>query len=527
MPSEAEEPVNRSIEQINELFRKRMTRRKALGTGGKVAIGVAAAVIVAGGGTAAYFASQPSGVTTSVVTSTTTAVSTTTATTTTTATSPTPTKKAITPGPVNVLTISGPRWEQPMRALLPGFLAANPSVTKVNLDLQDVASELFVRGPLLIGQNTYSYDMFSVLREQALPYAGAGHLYPLDDFVDDPDIGIPDLQNWRDIATDYASAKETDYPKGQVQGYTHPGPDGTYHIYGIPTDGNTTIAVWRDDILQAAGINNGPPDKLEELPDFVKQVHNPPKVYGFAMGLLVPRYSYLGWSQFAWGFGGADSSVITPSLEVVCDNDAGVAGLDLLKELYQYSPPGTLEWFDPQLNQAVGVTGNVAYSPFMFGNPNPFVKSLSPFADSMKSRVVPAGPKGRFSIDFGVGVVVHNTAQNPRGAYLFGKYQQDPGEPITTYVKNTGQPARLSILRDPTINAIPGNSYFAPLADSLAVSRNYELVDLHGFARWPDIQNVVGNEVGNALTGKKTSKQALTDARTGIEALLAQLAASA
>jgi ABC-type glycerol-3-phosphate transport system substrate-binding protein len=186
-----------------------------------------------------------------------------------------------------------------------------------------------------------------------------------------------------------------------------------------------------------------------------------------------------------------------------------------------------LEWFDPQLNQAVGVTGNVAYSPFMFGNPNPFVKSLSPFADSMKSKVVPAGPKGHFSIDFGVGAVVPKVAQNPRGAYLFGKYQQDPGDHITTYVKNTGQPDRLSILRDPTINAIAGNSYFSPLADSLAVSRNYELVDLHGFARWPDIQNVIGNEVGNALTGKKDSKQALTDARKGVEGILAQIAASA
>lgn len=477
----------------------RMTRRSLIGTGAAIVVGAVVA------GALGYYAAggfKPSPVTTSSTTA----------------------KLGPTPGTVNVFTVAGPRWDQPMEALIPGFKTAYPGVD-VSITTADIVTEIFAKGPLLVGQNTYSYDLFSILRENVLPAANNGHLLPLDDYVNDPNFGIPDLQNFKQAYANPYAAPTTDYPTAQVAGYTFLGPDGNVHLYGIPTDGNTEIAVWRTDLAAAAGYPDGPPDDLDHMLEFVKAVHKPPNVYGWAVGMLVPRYSYLTFQDLLWEYGGdvLTYDKVNQKATILLDQgDAATTALDLLTELFKYSPPGLLEWFDPEMNQAVGVTGNVAYSPFDFGNPTPFLKSLSPFADKLASKIVPKGPKARACINFGVGVIVQAAAKNPFDAYLFGRYQQQTGDPITTYVKNTGQVARLSTLRDPTINALPGLSYFKAMADSLGVSRNYETLDLGGLPNWADLQNVIGNEVATIVQGKESSATGVKNMVAGLTTVLAQ-----
>lgn len=468
----------------------KLTRRKAIGTMGKVAAGAVVAAVVAG--SAGYYAGTLGGaVQTTTVTETATAAATTAAAT----TAP--------PVTLSTLAFAGPRFEQVYVALRDGFKQQYPNIN-IDIEAAPGTDVMFVRGPTELSTHSSAYDLLNV--EEGMKIGLADNLLDMYPYINDPDpkVGIPDL--------------ETAYGPALVNSGKWKG-----RFVWLSSDCNTHIQYYREDVLKDAGFDK-PAETWDEAEEIVKAVHKPPTRYGWIQ-MAQPWYSGGDWTSMNRYLGGIE---FDSGWHPTVDTEVGLRALEYLKMLYKYGVPGIENFYDPDINEQLGSTGLGVFAPDEYGNGAAQNPTISRYGDLIKTVRVPKGVSsslsnqdgpanydGRAARMGGVPLTVNNWSKHPKEAYLFVRYLQAP-ENGRAYCAASGQPGRTATLRDPVNQAQDNNHCFAALADSFAFD-TYHKAKL---SELPQIDTILGEEMHLALFGGKASEAALASAESRLDEVM-------
>jgi ABC-type glycerol-3-phosphate transport system substrate-binding protein len=318
------------MRQSMSMNKNKISRREALSTVAKVAIGSGVAIVVAGG-VAAYLATRPPQVVEKIVT-----VEKPVERTVVTTVAGVPTTVIETRRETVVQTATPtvrPKvtmWKGPHTPDDPGVYA--PIVQAFKSQNPDIDVE-FVSVPWdqLSAKLASGVASGTVCDVAYLPsvwmyqYANQGALVELET-----------LPNFNEVkAQPY---KSTPWRAGQFMG----------HQYGIPYLSVAVVVMYNKDIFEKAGVGQ-PPKNWEELIEVAKQIHSPDKgIYALGMPLGWEAYVTHWCSSLLYSYGANVPLSFGKPIPGVGDNDmtlntdAGVEGMTMMKRMWEYSQKGKL-----------------------------------------------------------------------------------------------------------------------------------------------------------------------------------------
>ena len=173
-----------------------------------------------------------------------------------------------------------------------------------------------------------------------------------------------------------------------------------------------------------------------------------------------------------------------------------------------FCDPTTLNASDDEANTAM-LNGTWLFTPVTWGGSSMNDPAFTKYADVWSAAVVPkgSGPNGRHSPHMGGhGLIVPAFSHHKDEAWEWVKFicsgdKQDPAIG-KAFVEHTGQPARLSLLKE-YANVRP---YFLALMQSLPTAMRF--IPIPEFS---NLYEVIGTEVAAVAIGSKSSDQALKD----------------
>jgi multiple sugar transport system substrate-binding protein len=131
----------------------------------------------------------------------------------------------------------------------------------------------------------------------------------------------------------------------------------------------------------------------------------------------------------------------------------------------------------------------------------------------LQASPLPEGPGGSISVVGGENLVMFATSEKQAAAWAFEKFLL--GDFAQSAMAEVGQiPVTQAGLASDAITSVP---YLAAYVEQLQNAQARTPVPT-----WPQIDVILTDAFGAALRGTKTAEQALTDAATQIDALLAQ-----
>jgi len=279
-------------------------------------------------------------------------------------------------------------------------------------------------------------------------------------------------------------------------------------LYGLPPDSNTQLQYYRADIFEKAGIK-GPAETWEDAIEIAKELSEDGKKK--VVGTTLKRGFWAGsvFITLMRSYGGdwfdkMEQGGWHPQL----DTEQGHKAYDVLTRLLKYCDPTTLNASDDEANSAM-LNGTWLYSPVEWGGSSMNDPKFTKFADVWKGAVVPkgVGEGARHAPHMGGhGLIVPAFSKHKDAAWEWVKFvnsgdKEDPaiGE---AFVNNTGQPARLSLLKKYS-NIRP---YYSALMDSLPVAMR-----MLAIPEATALYEMVGTEVSAVATGAKQPDQSLKD----------------
>lgn len=134
----------------------------------------------------------------------------------------------------------------------------------------------------------------------------------------------------------------------------------------IPADGWGQLLLYRKDLFAAAAPQAllGPPDTWEKILDAAQALHNPPKVWGIAVGTDPTQvYTQQVFEQFALSNG---AGLVNPkSGEVDLTTPEFLQTLKFYKKLAGFTPPGNIYWRQTREDYFGGRQAMIIWSPFI------------------------------------------------------------------------------------------------------------------------------------------------------------------
>jgi len=360
------------------LVSKKLTRRQALSTAGKVAIGVVVAGVVAGvGGYLAGSTAAPVKTVEKTVERTVERTVTKTETVTVTGTAPPPTTVVTTPAPTTVVTtvVTTPVAKKFEGVELTVATETGPYIAEPVYHWRDVwcamtgakavhvveipYAELFEKIMLDL-KVAHTYDILIVPADWAGDLMGGGYVLPLDDFI--KKYGFP---GWEDVV-----------PTVRNKILSWGG-----KVYATPYDGDCHLFYWRKDALEVPEYQdkfkdqygyryNIPPKTWEEVLDIAEFFNgwdwdkDGKPDYGIA-------FCFRRGSQTPWYFVdiAAQYTVMPPevpgkidryrgifyfdpeTMEALCDTPGWIEGFRLFREMLKRAPPGAINWAVGELRE--------------------------------------------------------------------------------------------------------------------------------------------------------------------------------
>jgi multiple sugar transport system substrate-binding protein len=274
--------------------------------------------------------------------------------------------------------------------------------------------------------------------------------------------------------------------------------------YGLPLDTNTRIEMYSTAALSQAGVSTAPAtfDGLKALATNL----NGKGVFAFADNGL-SGWNVLPW---IWSAGGDITDKDYTKATGYLNSPASVAGVQLLYDLYKAKQlpdiilggTGGLATSD---GLATGKYATILDGPWMY----PIFASSHP---DFKLQVaqVPAGPGGSVSVVGGEDTVVFHQSNNKALAEEFARYLLSP-EAQLAFAK-IGQ---MSVLKDLDVTAV--NPTYAPFVQQLKTAKPRPPVPA-----WPKIDDLLQRHLQAAFQDNVTIQQALDQAASETDALLAQ-----
>ncbi|NJO37036.1 MAG: sugar ABC transporter substrate-binding protein [Rhizobiales bacterium] len=384
-----------------------------------------------------------------------------------------------------------------VQEVLPAFTEATG--IEVELEVVNYAEMHTKLVPQLVSP-TGSYDAIVVDFYWVGEFTKAGWLQPLDERIAadgfDSSVYFPSLMNL----------------VGQVDGVT----------YMLPFYNYAMGLTYRKDLIddpaeQAAfqetyGMELKVPETWDEYEKqvafFTRDTDNDGQTdfYGVVNQGLRPDPIAMEWSNYLYAQGGQyyEEGSWTPTL----DTPEALAALEAYKEnLNQYGPPGAASFgFDEAFNVAAQgkAFSYITYNMFRTAYDD---ASQSAVVGKMEIASVPSG-----GLNGAWGWAIPNSSPNPDAAWTFLKWIESP-EIAKKRAELGGSPTRSDVFDDPALNA--KFVYFPALKNLLETSRNFPV-----FTYTPQFVEVLGRELSLAVTGEKSSEEALKTANEEFAELL-------
>lgn len=275
--------------------------------------------------------------------------------------------------------------------------------------------------------------------------------------------------------------------------------------YGIPRASNTIALYYNKDLFRDAGLDpDSPPETWDELYGTAKTLTDPANdVYGIAFSAKASEegtFQFLPWLQMTGG-----------SFEKV-NSDGAAAALDFWKSLFDegLTSPDTLtrgQW-DSTGTFNGGNAAMVISGPWELGR-------MAEDADfdwgvTLLPVPEPGAPRASALGDFNLAIFANT--EHPDEAFQLLEYIDSQADRV--WPEFTRMPSRKDIPLAATGN--PKIDAAAPVfVEQLQYARNRG-----PHPEWPRISKAIQDAIQSALTGQKSSQQALDDAQAVIDGIL-------
>ena len=314
--------------------------------------------------------------------------------------------------------------------------------------------------------------------------AKAGHLQPLDPFIDKADLD--------DFFADVpASFKEMYEWEGKP--------------VGMATIGNCQKFVYNETALSDVGLSV-PATWAELLTAAQKIAASGSGVYGFTAGLEKLVKATGVWLPIFWANGGI---LLDGDMRPSINSQAGYDALDFLLELVATMPPGGSAYTEGDEIKSIA-TGLAALDPVAWV-PDGYTTADADVKDSIKFGVSPKGSAMNAPVMGGLGLAVSSYSKLKGEAAEYVRWFNSKKVQSELIVANGGQPCRNSAW-DANADAQP---WFKAQADNLKVA-----VVRPQIPEWGQVDTAIGTQMSRALSGEVTTKQALDQAQTDVDQIM-------
>jgi len=277
------------------------------------------------------------------------------------------------------------------------------------------------------------------------------------------------------------------------------------HYYGLPLDTNTQVLLWNKSIFEAAGIAN-PPATMEEFAKVVCDLSDEANnKWGYAQG---GTYFWAPAPVFYTMGGKIVDEKITTATGYI-NGPESVAAFTLLKDLYDkgcMSPNLLGGGIATDAGHAEGTYAMIIDGPWMVdiykSNYPDFQVNFAP---------IPTGPDGtNSSVVGGEDVVILDGTKNQEAAMKW----------MTYLLSVDAQKMMAGVGQMPVLTSLVGDSsmppYFGVFQEQLKTAQARVPHPL-----WSDMDNAINNAYQRMLRGDQTVQEALDQAATEINALIA------
>ncbi|WP_421724186.1 ABC transporter substrate-binding protein [Bauldia sp.] len=276
-------------------------------------------------------------------------------------------------------------------------------------------------------------------------------------------------------------------------------------VYGIPRASNTIALYYNKDMFRAKGLDpDNPPTTWEELYEAAAALNDPDNdVYGIAFSAKASEegtFQFLPWLQMTGG-----------SFEKVNGEGAATA-LDFWKRLFDegLTSPDTLtrgQWDSTGTfnggNAAMAISGPWELKRMAEDADFDWGVALLPVPEAGAER---ASALGDFNI------AIFDNSENPDAAFQFLEYVDSQAERL--WPEFTRMPSRKDVAPAATGNAK------IDAATPIFVEQLQYAENRGPHPDWPRISTAIQDAIQSAVTGQKTSQQALDDAQAVIDRVL-------
>jgi multiple sugar transport system substrate-binding protein len=338
--------------------------------------------------------------------------------------------------------------------------------------------------------------------------AAAGRLLPLDDLIAKSHFDAADFHGDALASTRYRGRQ-----------------------YGIPILMTVEMLVYRADLLAEAGV--APPITAREALDVARRLHNPDcGLYGLAWNGA--RGTPLGHSFImimgAFGrpvinlrptFEGFDAErVEAEEMRPMFLSDEARETAEYLRELLDYSPPDvlTMSWYDRAATFADGRAA-MAYSHsllaslFELNEKSPAYRRTGYLPHPIGSAGHPIAPLGGYAL-----AIPANIAPERIPSVWTALQAFTSAHAVRLYTMNGSLAcARKSVSSEPQVRAI------SPMLSAIDDMASRGILQMWPRPPTPDISDIItiaGEQIHDALVGRKTVRAALEDAQRSADALL-------
>ena len=300
-------------------------------------------------------------------------------------------------------------------------------------------------------------------------FAEAGWITPLERFIEDPELGDPDLNLDGFVPAPFEAFG--------VWGDT---------IYGLPFDNYGGLMFYNQCMLEEAGFD-APPETWTELLEVYGPALTVPAQNQYAFALQSRRgetQSADSFMRVLWPFGGSliDEETFEPNLM----SEESLEGLRFRQELMTYMPPGIVDYDHSEAVEALAqerVAMITEWSSFYAT----LVDPAQPIGDCLGITTEPRGPDGlRPALGgFSLGVASHRPAAQQEASWLFIQWITSE-EMARDYALAGGVSARQSVYEDEDLLEMFG--YFEPLVEAWQTAIPHFRPR---FAEWPEISEFI------------------------------------
>ena len=278
----------------------------------------------------------------------------------------------------------------------------------------------------------------------------------------------------------------------------------------VPVQANVQLLYYRKDLFDAAGLK--PPKTLDELEAAAKRLHNPPSVYGFVARGRKTQAPYT-WSHWLYANGG---SWLSP------DGKPGIGTPAALNAVNQYVRL-LRTYGDP------GITDNgpmEVQTHFLQGRAAMILDAVSwagLFSDPQKSKVAgkwegTLAPPGSAGVTYELwawSLAMSPFSEKQKAAWLFMQWATSKEIQKPLHLRSFPMP-RKSLWTDPEWKSKLQPGYYEAAMTQVQSARP---IGHPPFVASPEITDVVGIAINNALAGKDAKAELDAAAKKMVEIL--------